>query len=278
MSTVIELSELYRSGINVWVEDSLTSNYLTTVWGADPNISFLVGGGKDWVGAAVKNARVNGSSNVFGVIDRDFRESNRADWLNTAKDPAVFVPTVHELENFCLDPAALEGCDVNNLNRTRPEIQAMLEARARKLCWWMACREVVASYAADFRNNFIKHPPANIPNAAAAELHVCNSRWFTSFQDKVPTVTRDEVVNRLQEAHQRAEARVNSGEWTSEFSGKELFRDVRSRIYDSSDRPVSQSELDADVAKSVAQWQLANGSVPAELTELRTALRMRVGL
>jgi hypothetical protein len=278
MNTAINLSDLYRGQINLWVEDPLTKSYLAEIWEGDPAILFLIGGGVDGVRSVIEDARNNNFHNVFGLIDRDFRESNYSAWLDPKKNPRTFVLPVHELENFLLDPDALAGCDVNNLARSADEIVELLQTRARELCWWMACRDVIFQYAGEFRNNFTGHPAATIKNEQEAHAHICESEWFTSFAEKANRVDKTEVSNRLNNAYAEAILRIQSGRWRNEFAGKELFRDIRSRIYDSREKVASPTVLDSDVALSIAQWQLANEKVPDELKILREALKMRCGI
>ena len=67
---------LYSGQVNLWVEDALTRAYLDGLWN-DSAVKFLIGGGRDGVGAILKDAEDTGYTNVFGVIDRDFQPSNR---------------------------------------------------------------------------------------------------------------------------------------------------------------------------------------------------------
>lgn len=98
-----ELSAWYVSrGIVLWVEDDLTRTYLRALW-QDPEIRFLVAGGSEAVVAAVRDARVNAHANVFGVRDRDFMDSNHADWLVPHKQTEVFRPQRHEIERVCVE-------------------------------------------------------------------------------------------------------------------------------------------------------------------------------
>ena len=81
---------LYSGQINLWVEDCLTRAYLDALWN-DSAVKFLIGGGRDGVGAILKDAEDAGYTNVFGVIDRDFEPSNQSDWMDPAKTSRRFV-------------------------------------------------------------------------------------------------------------------------------------------------------------------------------------------
>ena len=89
---------LYRGSINLWVEDALTREYLSTLWN-DPSVFFLVGGGNEGVRAIVKDAEEAGFANVFGLTDRDFRPTNTSAWIDPLKTFRTFVLPVHEIEN-----------------------------------------------------------------------------------------------------------------------------------------------------------------------------------
>jgi len=75
VTTAIDLPKLYRQAINLWVEDALTSEYLKDVWRIS-NLLCLISGSTDSVGPAVRDAQRNGMPNVFGVVDRDFYDTN----------------------------------------------------------------------------------------------------------------------------------------------------------------------------------------------------------
>lgn len=279
----LDVSSLYRGAINLWVEDPLAADYLATVWGSPPEVVLLIGGGNLGVRAILDDAEKSGFSNVFGLIDGDFRPSNRADWMNPAKTFRTFALSAHEVENHLLDPAALAGCVFNNVNsgvgRTAVEIEAEMTRKAGELGWWMSCRDVLSQLSHLFRDDFPGHPKCpHITDQAQAESFILVSPWFATLSAKMAQAT-DAVVRRLlAEAKTRADSQILSGEWRLRFSGKEIFHHVRSWIYDSSGRRATPTDLDADVAKAVARWQFEHDAFPAEIHELLMALRSRVGI
>src|SRR5262245_23120839 len=103
---------LYNATLVLWVEDTVVRDYLTDAW-QDPAIRFLIAGGDVGIPAVVESARQDGHAQVFGLVDRDFRNSNRSRWLATTSDLRVFVPEAHEIENYVLDADALAGCALN---------------------------------------------------------------------------------------------------------------------------------------------------------------------
>src|SRR4051812_26101719 len=114
---------LYRGVINLWVENALSREYLAAVWRNDPDVAFFVGGGNDGVRAVVKDAEEAGYTNVFGVTDRDFRPSNRSDWLDPRKMFRTFVLPVHEIENDLLEAEALRSSRLHNRDLAAADIE-----------------------------------------------------------------------------------------------------------------------------------------------------------
>ena len=270
---------LYNGRINLWVEDELTRVYLSAVWN-DPAVKILIGGGHDGVAAILKDAEDAGYRNVFGVADRDFGQSNYPKWSMPGRTFRRFVLPRHEIENYLLDTPALEGCRFNTHGKSAAEIDAILDAEAANLCWWSACRQVVSLIRERFHGSFLTHPkvPA-VDNQVAARAHITQSEWFRALPRKASGLTESRVNKLLTWTHARALSMRHEGRWRAEFSGKEIFRVIGSRIFNHAAAPRflrSRAEFDADLAKEIAAWQVANEAIPAELAELLAALKMRI--
>lgn len=276
----IGLPDLYPPGskIFLWVEDAVARIYLNECWQHDPEIFFLTAGGSENVGAVLKDAEERGYGNVFGFRDRDFRASNRADWFDARKGFQCFVPEVHEVENYLLDEAALGGCMLNNNNRNAVNIRRRLNGRAKGLVWWMACRQVIVGLAEEFRAGFLEHPKCpEVTDLTSAEQSIITQEWFGQLKVRANRATKSgEISRRLKEAHSFFQAHLTSGQWKDTFSGKELFREVRGWVY-TPPRPASRTDLDVDLAREVARWQVENHRVPLEVLELRQAIRQKAG-
>ncbi len=271
---------LYSARINLWVEDDLMRAYLETLWD-DPAVKFLIGGGIGGVVAILKDAEEAGYSNVFGVVDRDHGRSNHADWLVPGRAFRKFILPRHEMENYLLDTPALAGCRLNTHGRTAAEIDAFLDAEASRRCWWAACRQVVSLIRDRFFDRFLKAPKTPpVDTEVAAGEHITGSDWFLGLQRKSKGMTPARVHRLLTRAHDRALRKRHDGSWRNDFSGKEFLREIGNRIFDQvADPPRSRPsppKFDADLAKEVARWQVANGAVPAELGDLLIALKARV--
>jgi hypothetical protein len=271
-------ASLYRAAINLWVEDETTRTYLAEVW-ADPAVAFFIGGGNEGVTAVVNDAEKAGYSNVFAVIDRDFRESNKSGWLDARKTFRRFILPVHEIENYLLDARALSASRFNNLKKTVVDIEKLMHEKAARLCWWAACRDVVAELRRRFREDFVSDPAAEIESKAAALAHVCDSSWFQKLADQARRTTEKDIQSLLSSAHRRASRSLRDGTWTPEFAGKEILRDIGSRICHRRGMPnyrPTPSEFDEDIAKDIGAWQRQNNAVPPNLTDLLKALHMRI--
>jgi Protein of unknown function (DUF4435) len=140
----VSRASLYRGSINLWLEDELTRAYLSAVWDS-PDVAFFIGGGNEGVRAIVKDAEEAGFANVFALIDRDFRQTNQSEWSAQGKTSRTFVLRVHEIENHLLDAPAIASIRLNNSGKKPLEVEAMMWTAASRLCWWAACRDVVAS-------------------------------------------------------------------------------------------------------------------------------------
>ena len=129
----VSRASLYRAPINLWVEDELTRAYLSAVWNS-PAVAFFIGGGNEGVRAIVKDAEESGFTNVFALIDRDFRQTNKPGWSDPKKTSRTFVLPVHEIENYLLDAGALAESRFNNLKKTENQIKTIMGAAAGRLC------------------------------------------------------------------------------------------------------------------------------------------------
>jgi hypothetical protein len=119
----------------------------------------------------VKDAEVAGFPNVFGLIDRDFRQTNQSEWSNPGKMFRTFVLRVHEIENHLLDAAALASIRLNNSGKTPAEIETMMSTAASRLCWWAACRDVVAELRKRFRDGFLRDPSCDVDTEVQLRVH-----------------------------------------------------------------------------------------------------------
>ncbi len=263
MARSVERASLYRAPINLWVEDQLTRAYLDAVWNS-PYVGFLIGGGNEGVQAIVNDAEKAGYPNVFAVIDRDFRQTNRSGWSDPGKTSRRFILSVHEIENDLLDAAALAASRLNNLGKTTAEIETMMTTAAGRLAWWAACRDVVAELRKRFRAGFLNDPSCAVSREDEARDHICQSPWFQKLAHEVGRTTEAEIHHLLSDAHLAANQSLSDGRWKTEFAGKEIFHDVGSRICDHKKIPghPSGTTFDEDLAKEVGAWQRANNAVP----------------
>ena len=263
--------------IVLWVEDWLTKEYLARIWQPqDALFQILVAGGHDSVRAVVRNLRMHEEyKRIFGFQDRDFGRSNRSNW-SPQTNIEVYVGSRLEIENYLLDWAALAGCTINQrFQRTVEQIRQRAESYAGNMVWWMACRQVIAGYHERLFADFPDHPSmGHVNSQAEAERYIREQSWFQSFSAHSQHILDPGTLAAdLGSAHANQEACHRTGNWIEEFSGKEVFHRLRGYLVNEED-----GEMDVNLAKSIADWQVQNSAVPQELLDLRDALRQRVGI
>ena len=158
-------------------------------------------------------------------------------------------------------------------------IQIMLEAAASCLCWWGACREVVAELKRRFREPFVSDPPRTLASQVEAKAHICDSSWFKKLASESARTEESHIDQLLADGFTLAQGQLNDGSWRTHFAGKEIFRDIGSRICDRTRITgyiPKGVEFDVDLAKDIAASQVASGSRPTDLVDLLAALKSRI--
>ena len=279
MSRDVARATLYRGAINLWVEDELTRAYLSEIWN-EPGITYLIGGGNEGVRAIVEDAEKAGYPNVFALVDRDYRPSNQAWWHDPNKTFRTFILPVHEVENYLLDATAFANCRYHNRGLSIAQIVAFLSQAASRLCWWVACRDAVAELKRRFRDGFIPDPKQSVIDETAARTCICRSPWFQKLARRGESIGRGRRPSTPRfRNHAAASNRLTDGTWRDDFAGKEVLRDVGSRICDRTTIvrfPASDTEFYSDLAKEIAAWQVANNTVPLASIDLLAALKKRI--
>jgi len=275
----IDLSIPTTATMVLWVEDTVTRDYLRAVWKNFPSIAFRLGGGNDGVRAIVKAFEEEGHRNVFGLIDRDFQPSNQAGWSDPAKTFRTFVLPVHEIENYLLDASALQASRYQNRDFDSDAIEERMRTTAANLCWWASCRDVIAELKRRFREPFVPDPRQSVIDEATAQAHICQSAWFLKLASEAGRSAEADIRILLTEAHAVANLHLADGTWRQDFAGKEILRNVAGWMCDRTVMPrfpPRDQDFYSDLAKGVGAWQADNGFIPHALTELRAALEARI--
>ncbi len=257
----------------------MTLAYLRATWQSPRDIHFMIGGGNDGVHALVNMFAESGYQNVFGVTDRDFRQSNVDQWLNESKNFRTFVLPVHEIENYLLDADALHSSVYHNRKLDLGDIEEKMTDIARGQCWWAACRDVIAELKRRFREPFVSDPKLSVTDENSAFDHICNSDWFSKLQSELERSTQDEIRQLLINANQQSNLAIHNGEWKKDFAGKEILRNVGNWICDRPSLvvpPPNGVEYYVDLAKQIAGRQVRNNSVPSDVIQLRQAISARI--
>ena len=275
VTSVSGLTSYYRPDkINLWVEDSITKEYLIEVW-QDSSVQIHVGGGNQTIRGIVQDASRLGLPNVFGVVDKDYGLSNRLQWENPNSGAKVFILPVHELENYLLDENALASCDLNSLHRSEQEINARLQQEAGLYEWHTSVCCVLAEWHDTILDSFPGHPARNLTTDQVTALaYLTGSLWFQNVVFRASQVTQaGEPGASLTTAHNKVTGWLHNGQWRFEFCGKEIFRGIRGYIYS---QPLP-ADPDIDVAKSVARRQRQVGTVPQDLLVLQSVVHTKAG-
>jgi len=269
-----DLPALYkRNDICLWVEDPLTRYYLETLWSNDLNLGLLVAGGHEGTRAVAEMAYRDRIHHVFGLVDRDFGNTNRQHWASPPMDLRCYRTEVHEVENFLLDPDALAASEYNSRARTSDDILSHLQQTASKLVWWMACRQTLAELRKSVTDAFPIAPPIRPEvNSTTALQHILGSSWYTTRSDMVSDWDESRVRGTLNSHYDTFKGALDRGDWKRCFSGKEIFISICDFISTIG----IEKTLREEVAKDVAAFQRKHTTVPAELMELRDSLYKRV--
>ena len=264
----------------LWVEDRLTKEYLQRIWQPEDQLfQILIAGSAENVIAVVRDLQEKGYGHVFGFTDRDFRTSNRSQWNSPSQNMLIYRPERFEIENYLLDWEALAGCDENKSRFDRPQIdiEQCATRYAEKMLCWMACRKVLSDFHHRLVDHFPTHPKVTQINSLPdAENYIQTARdWWNDFPVHSEYIQQpDTLTNNLRTAYDDNQGELSSGNWKINFSGKEIFRSVRGFLFNKS--YASAEVMDTDMAKSVADWQVENNSVPNELIELKKSIKRRV--
>ena len=113
----------------------------------------------------------------------------------------------------------------------------MMTTAANRLAWWAACRDVVAELRRRFREGFLNDPSCAVSREDEARDHICQSEWFQKLAQEAGRTTEAEIHRLLSAAHLAANQSLSDGRWKTEFAGKEILRDVGSRICDHTEIP-----------------------------------------
>ncbi len=268
--------EYSRHRLVLWVEDAETRAYLSALF-EDRELRILVGGGRDHVAAMVEDAYRSRHRNVFGVVDRDFGDSNRRRWAGL--DTRVFTLTRHEVENYLLDPVVLAALPAQLCHRrSADEVDARLQKAARSQTWYMATRAFIQHFSTQV-GAIPKHPkPSDVrlPNHAADWIRsqLTDLAWQERARCGVDFLqSAREPEGSLMALESNFRAMTADDQWRTEFSGKEILGSENVGGWLRKNRVSVE-----DLVGAIGRTQRSTGSVPEDLTALHQILRQRAGL
>lgn len=282
MKSVSSAAGPHNGPIRLWAEDTLTQLFLLELW-QDPVIDIEVSaGGHQGVHYMVRTDHEKRRIRyVFGLVDRDFLPDDSTRWANP--DYRVFRTTSHELENHLLDfdaLGALAGC-------TAEDVENKGRSHAQNLLWWMACKATLNDLWIKLHADFPEDRKAPQSNETFGEVaaveHIMRSTYFANHAAAFAEVSAPPFIERRVAHHGSGyTAALADGSWPELFSGKEIFRYLRSHV-PGLDRPagasgtLTEAQRDEDLGRRVARYY--HSHQPPELfTRLHAELRKRAGL
>lgn len=274
MSRTAAHDTMYASAKAIlWVEDVQTQRYLTRVWNQPEDVQLYVSGNNEAVKAVV-TAAGRSYPHVFGLVDRDFGKSNKAEWLTKR----VFRLPRHEIENYLLNPIDLYNCPLHNRHRTEAEIATKLSELATVQPAWLAYRKVVRTIEKEIGRGQPGVPSCvKIPSVEVATNLIESSSWIVTLEQRSSEWTaRDKIATEISSAFTEFGELLKAGSWIDDFSGKEIFRPIRDFLY--TPKGGNVADHDADFAAEIGSWQAANDCVPPDIHDLLSAIRTRVGI
>jgi hypothetical protein len=278
--TALTLFALYRAPLTVWVEDPLSHSVLTALW-QDPRINVVITQGKPGVRHMVRSNPDPARYCVCGVVDRDFDDDNEADWPSAGC--RIFHLPAHELENLLLDFEVLAAL---TKGVTAAAIRAAAHERAVKLRWWMVHKAVLREMQQELGAGFPGDAPTHgvLLSASDVERRLRTSAYWTDHEAALKSwVEKTRLDDRIRELGEQGKADLDGDAWTQSFSGKEIFRHLRSHVRGLDEAPIrppnpSAAERDLDLGKRIARQMKDMQRVPAKLMELRQIVRAKAGL
>lgn len=277
--------EQHRGRAKVYVEDPLTHMLLTDVWHV-PRIKIEVTRGRMGVLHMAQATTIAAHGEVFGVVDSDFDPHNETEWNSSAC--RVFRLPVHEVENLLLDFDVLATLSQESRRRT-PETAAQIRTRARDhatgLVSWMACRAVLRAMQQALGDAFPADPAQHECRSldASADWIAARPYWVTHAAALARWQPPGEIRRELDTWEAMYRSTLEDGSWVREFSGKELFRYLRSHVPGLDTRPASAptasaADRDLDLARRVVGCMKAQGRHPEVLTRLLAIVCERASL
>ncbi|MBK8698023.1 MAG: hypothetical protein IPN17_38735 [Deltaproteobacteria bacterium] len=196
---------------------------------------------------------------MFGLVDRDFAMPSRA-------GDAVMRTERHEIENHLLDFDALARL---RHGKTAAEIGEIAREKAVRVQAWMAVRRTLLEMKQDLPGFPPDPKVSDVPDASTARQWLSALAYPKSLERKINKAwTKTDLLDkRLPHLEQQCSSEIASGKWVEFFSGKEIFRHLRSVV------PWRfQFDNEEDLAFKVAERWQRQGTTPTFINTLRDAV------
>lgn len=260
--------------LDLYVEDGLTEQYLGDLFRLDSGwLSIKQVGGNQAVKAMVVAERARGNEQAFGWQDSDFGGDNTKKWNEAGTH--VFRGTYHEIENYMLDWEAMEKGEKSSKGFS---VQQIAHDFAKTMVFAVACCSELHALQRFIGQDFPCFPvkQSEMDELQSVEDAVRFIREQPENNPWIPRITSDFAVLTSAESIRENVAKqvaylhnaLAGDSWRVVMPGKEIFRHVLHKVFHG-------DVDDLSFAKSIADWQRNNKTVPDELQQLIATLKAR---
>jgi hypothetical protein len=249
--------------ITVFVEDSLTKEYLSIIWADSLSaLDIKVAGNVSAVRSLVAYNNAN-RGDCRGITDRDYRW-DASDYTNN-----IFTLRKHEIENYLLDARAISKSDFNaNMGLTEDAIRIKIDSFIRENKFWFACCYLLSKLNLLVTGQFPPNPNrTRILDAQTIIEYINESGYHQSLLEKLQTIDPKLIAAHVSGIVNEIEQVYSTQKQHDLFPGKEVFRYIRGILPGSN--YADKLTMDIDLAKEIADNQVKAKRVPEELISIK---------
>lgn len=191
-----------------------------------PGVNFVAGGSCETILSAgtranelLEEACANGD--FFAIVDRDYRNDDEINQVESKYKGRLFVWSVHEIENIFLQPEilfkTLSFLDHLDINATPTSLESDLKQVATELTDWIAADWVAWEFDKDFK------PPSR--RIGGDDPKGALRRYTEILKQKVVEATQaTNVEERFDMKRLLIKQMIQDGSWLPRLPGKQLLR------------------------------------------------------
>ncbi len=252
--------------IAVYVEDSLTKEYLSIIWADSLSaLNIIVAGNVSAVRSLVTYNNANNGV-CWGVTDRDHR------WDAPKSKSNIFTLSKHEIENYLLDAKAISKTNFNAKEKLSEDaIRARIDSFIRDSKFWFACCYLLSKLNLSVTGQFPSNPNiTRILDAKTIIEYINESGYHKSVSEKLRTIDPKLIAAHVSEIVKDIDQIYTDNKQHDLFPGKEVYRDIRGILPGSN--YADRQTMDIDLAKEIGDYQVKAKRVPEEFTFVKETI------